>query len=302
MKPTPIHTRSMAAAAVLLLTLNTFAQTGREPLAVSSVDALPSLRTAMVRAGSADALERVIEAFDGQLMDRLNAGRKFEIVGRSDLPQLLREQELAASGNVATDDPNAARAGRLAGAKYLLVATLDDFEDATERLVLTNLSRVALKRTIRLNVTAKIYDSSTGTLMESASVLVEKQDSRMDDAALISRAERTDALLLQTAREAAERIANRVADAVFPVRVIVKRERQITVNRGEGGGMDIGQLWNVFAIGEELIDPDTQENLGREEVLVGKARIVSVLPKTSTAEILEDFGIERGAVLRRGVE
>jgi hypothetical protein len=54
----------------------------------------------------------------------------------------------------------------------------------------------------------------------------------------------------------------------------------------------------VFAVGEELIDPDTKESLGREEVLVGKARITNVQPKLSTAELLEDTGVDKGAVLR----
>jgi len=57
-------------------------------------------------------------------------------------------------------------------------------------------------------------------------------------------------------------------------------------------------LFNVFALGEPLIDPDTQEMLGREEVRVGKVRIVSVQPRFSTAEILEDLGITKGTVLR----
>jgi hypothetical protein len=182
------------------------------------------------------------------------------------------------------------------------VSTVDDFEDATERMSFTNLNKVGLKRKIRLSTTAKIYDSSSGRLMESVNVRVEKKDDRMDAAELSTNAEQTDVLLLETTREAAERIAMRLADVVFPVKVVVKRDRQITVNRGEGGGLEPGQLWNIFAIGEELIDPDTHEALGREEVLVGKARVISVLPKTSIAELLEDAGVDRGAVLRRAAE
>ena len=51
--------------------------------------------------------------------------------------------------------------------------------------------------------------------------------------------------------------------------------------------------------GEELIDPDTKESLGKEEVKVGKVKITQVNPKTSIAEILDDTGIDKGAVLRK---
>ena len=103
------------------------------------------------------------------------------------------------------------------------------------------------------------------------------------------------------AREMSGKIANRVTDVIFPPKVLSKRDKQITINRGDGTDIAVGQIWNVFAVGEELIDPDTKESLGREEVLVGKVKITSVLPKTSTAEIIEDLGINKEAVLRKAL-
>lgn len=274
------------------------AQTDKATLAVSAIKPLASLSAAMTSAGKGDSLARVVEAYDSQLIDRLNAGRKFEIVGRSDLSEVLREQELADSGNVAAEDPGAATAGQLSGARFVLVGTIDDFEDATERVEFANLNRVGLKRKIRLSTTAKIYDSTSGRLMESVNVRMENSDDRMERENVQRNAEETDVLLLDITRDAAAEIAARVADIVFPIRVLVKRDAQITINRGEGAGVELGQMFNVFAQGERLIDPDTGEVLGQEEVLVGKVRIMSVQPRFSTAEILEDVGITKGAVVR----
>ena len=270
--------------------------TGKETLAISSVHATPSLQTAMNGAGKTLSLGRAVEAFDSQLIAQVNATRKFEIVGRSDLKEVLKEQELGQSGNV--DAKTAAQGGKLAGAKYLLVTTIDDFEDSTERMEFKSLNKVGLKRKIRVGAVAKIYDSSTGKLLESANIKTEKKDDRTDSTELQNNAELTDALLKDAVQETAAKVATRVADVVFPVRVLAKRDKQITVNRGEGAGVEVGQVWNVYEQREELIDPDTKESLGREEVAVGKARITSVTPKTSTAEILEDTGINKGAVLR----
>jgi hypothetical protein len=286
------------AASLLLSVVPGTAQSGKATLAVSTIQPLPALSAAMAASGKANSLSRVVEAYDSQLMDRLNAGRKFEIVGRSDLPSIVREQELAGSGNVATGDPNAAQPGKLAGARYLLVATVDDFDDTTSKIELPNLDKVALKRKIRLSTTAKIYDAGTGSLLESTSVQLEQTDDRMDPAVLQRNAEPSDALLLEITRAAAQEIATRVADLVFPVRVLARRETQVTINRGAGAGVESGQLFNVFAEGEELVDPDTLEVLGREEILIGKVRVISVQPRLSTALIVEDFGIDKGAVLR----
>lgn len=272
------------------------AQEGKATLCVSSVTPTPSLKAAMTAAGKALSLGRVVEAFDSQLVSAINTTRKFDIVGRSDLKDILKEQELGASGNV--DVKTAAQAGKLAGAQYLLVTTIDDFEDSTEKMEFKTLKLVGLKRKIRLSAVAKIYDSTTGKLLESANIQTDRKDERSDATELNKNAELTDALLLEAVKETAERIANRVADVIFPARVLAKRDNEVTINRGEGAGVAVGQVWNVFALGEELIDPDTKESLGREEIYVGKVRVVSLTPKTCKAEILEDRGIDKGAVLR----
>ena len=291
------HPVVASIVALVLSASLAFGQSGKkEPLAVTAVKPTPALQKAMAGSGKTSSLDRTVEAFEGQLIDRINATRKFDIVGRSELKEFIKEQDLGASGNV--DAKTAAQAGKITGATYLLVATVDDFEDSTERMEFKTLNKVGLKRKTRLSVGAKVYDSTSGKLLEFAAIKTEKKDDRTDAADLQKNAELTDALLTDAVRETAERIATRIADIIFPVRVLVKRDKQITLNRGEGAGVEIGQVWNVFALGEELIDPDTKESLGREEVMVGKARILSVMPKTSIAEILGDTGIDKGAVLR----
>jgi hypothetical protein len=83
---------------------------------------------------------------------------------------------------------------------------------------------------------------------------------------------------------------------------LVKRDNTVIINRGDGGGVAAGDVFNVFALCEELIDPDTKESLGREEVKVGSVKITQVNPKTSIATILEDTGIDKGAVLRKAAQ
>ena len=44
----------------------------------------------------------------------------------------------------------------------------------------------------------------------------------------------SDELLVAIAREMAGEIANRVTDVIFPPKVLTKRDKQITINRGDG--------------------------------------------------------------------
>ena len=73
---------------------------------------------------------------------------------------------------------------------------------------------------------------------------------------------------------------------------------QVTINRGAGTGIAVGQSWGVYAQGEVLIDPDTGENLGSNEAQVGLVTIKRVEAKLSFAEAVENNGIEKLAIVR----
>jgi curli biogenesis system outer membrane secretion channel CsgG len=294
---TPIPLRAMLVASIgFLIPATGFAQ--KETLGVMAIRPTPSLTQAVAKAGKSNSLGRVVESLDGQLIDRLNATRKFELLARSDLKDVLREQSLAASGNLDALDKNTAKQFKLAGAKYILVATLDDFQDFSETATFQGTGTSATKRAVRLSTIGKIYDATSGKLLESANFQLSNKDISENRSYSTKDGELSDELLVAIAREMADRLANRVADVIFPAKVLVRRDKQLTINRGDGTGVAVDQVWNVYAVGEELIDPDTKESLGKEEVLVGKAKIVSVQPKTATAEVLEDTGIDKGAILR----
>ena len=283
----------------LLLPVAVFAQEGKATLAVSAIKPTPSL-AASVKPDKKLEMGRVVESLDSQLIDRINATRKFDVVGRSDLAEITKEQDLGASGNV--DAKSAAQAGKLTGAKYLLVTTVDDFQDYMEKATFAGTGRSATKRVFRLSVVGKVYDASTGKLLESANFQTGNDDFKRiqeERSYVVKDGELSDEMMVAVAREMAQKIATHIADVVFPAKVLVKRDNQVTINRGEGGGLAVGDICNVYALGEELVDPDTKESLGREEVKVGRVKITQVNPKTSTAEVLDDTGIDKGAILHK---
>ena len=285
-------------AAALLPTLAS-AQEGKATIAVSSIKATPSL-DASVKPDKKLELGRILESMNSQLISAISATRKFEVVGRSDLNDILKEQDLGASGNA--DARTAAKAGKLAGATFLLVTTVDDFQDYVETATFEGTGRSSTRRVFRLSVVGKLYDSSTGKLIESANLqtgndafkdISENRSYSTKDGNL------TDDMMVAVARNLAQKIATHFAEVIFPAKVLTRRDKEVTLNRGEGGGVAVGDKFNVFALGQELIDPDTKESLGREEVKVGRVKITQVNPKTSTADILEDTGIDKGAILRK---
>lgn len=253
-------------------------------MAISDVKASPGIIKAATANNTVVALERVVQAFDTQLIDRMHNTRKFEVIARSDLKSLLKDAD--ASG----------AAFKVPSADYVLVTTLDDFQDYKEEMVLPSTGERLSKRVIRVTAVAKIYDGN-GKLIESANVTRSVVDAGGKFNSTTN-GDLTDALLGAAVNSISSATANRVSDVIFPAKVISKIDKQITINRGDGTDIRAGDVWLVYALGQELRDPDTGEVLERERLLVGKVRVTRVNPKTTLAEIVDDKGIDVGAMLQ----
>lgn len=279
---------TMKLFATLLLALTVaaapaFAQLKK--MGISDVKANPALAKAANRNDTGISLERVVQAFDSQLIDRMHNTRKFEIIARSDLAQILKEADFQNG------------AFKVSNVDYLLVTTLDDFQDYSEAMVLETTGETLSKRIIRVTAVAKIYDSVSGKLIESANITRTIKDAGGEHDS-IKNGDLTDALLVRAVWEIAQSTADRVTDVIFPAKVIARTDKQVTINRGDGTAIAVGDVWNAYALGAELKDPDTGEVLERERVPVGKIRITRVNPKTSLAEVIEDNGIGPGVVVQ----
>lgn len=261
----------------------------RKTLALARVKATPAILSDAAGKNRRNSIDRMSQALDGQLVSAVQQTRKFTVLARSDSDSMIEES--AASG----------QAFDFGKSDLTLVVTIDDFQDFTQTATFANIGKTATKRVIRFSAVAKLYETKTNKLVETANFQEQTLDTEEELAnAPSSGGELSDALLVSLTRRMSEKIAQRVADTAFPARILAKTGKIVTINRGDGTGIAAGQLWEVFALGEELIDPDTGVSLGREEVPVGKIRIQRVTPRTAQGEISgEDLGIDRGAVVRR---
>ncbi len=284
------------------------AEDKRPKLGIAEVKTNPTLQTAVAAQGGDKLLSlgRVTESMDGRLIDRLHNTRKFRVIARSDLDAVFKESNFVLSGNVNTDDASAAQSFMVSGVDYLVVTTVDDFQDFVETATFAGTGEQARKRVIRLGVVAKLYNSTTGELLESAALQLGPGDPDYKKLSTIKdiRSYTTtdgnldDNLLVEASYIMADRVANRVLDVIYPAKIIAKTGQQVTINRGDGTDIAAGQTWAIYALGEEMVDPDTGISLGREEVQVGKVKITDVQPLFSRGQVLEDLGVDKGQVLR----
>lgn len=268
-------------------------------LAVTKVAAMPSVSKSATESGTGRTFGRIVESLDVNILSAIDSLHKFRTVSRKDLDAVLKEQSLAASGNVDSADPNAAQSGKLAGAKYILTVTIDDFQDFKDTVNFAALKQRSDVRTIRVGAIVKVIDSTDGSILQTANVIAKTTSNLNTQHNVVQTGgSASDDKIALLVRDISTQIANRVADAVFPPKIIGKTWKIATFNRGDGTGVSVGDEYEVFALGEEMIDPDTGGKLGFEEVLVGRLKVVSVAPKFSRGTLTEDNGVDKGQVVR----
>ncbi|MDE0446333.1 MAG: hypothetical protein OXH96_06625 [Spirochaetaceae bacterium] len=236
-----------------------------------------------------DLTRNLQERFRAKIEELLTQGRRFGVLDRRSPDIYEQEKKLLESADV--DPSEGARLGNVLGVDYMLYGTVDRIEVTEERktIALTGESTSKVQATVRVRFS--VLAVATRQVKWSSSL--ELQHELSDEIRTEQAAER----LLD---ELALHIVDELTENIFPPVVTqVTGWGSFVVNRG-GNTVREDDLFEVFAIGDRLVDPDTGESLGRLETTAGIARITSVKPKFSLAEMITDHdGIARGMILRR---
>lgn len=282
------------AAACLLATGSVMAETLAKyrvsvaDLAVS--DAVPAQsRDVVMKSSLIDTIENAIRN-----------GRKFELVTRraDALAEIRKEQEFAKSGLAAGD---AAEEGRLSNAQSVIKVKVESFSFGRSATKIPNIDgkyKVSDSASIALNV--QILDTTKGTVTGAFPVKgsASTGTSIRNGVGAASRS-----VLDKAIEQAAASLANQLSDTIFPITVIQTKGKRLWVNRGNDSGIKMGERFIVFEPGEELIDPQTGENLGSAEMEVGEAKVVRINPKVTVLEVMKGEAdmMGQGFILRRPV-
>ena len=251
---------------------------------------------------SAQSKKTVLESsLIANIENAIRNGRKFELLTRraDALAEIRKEQEFAKSGLAAGD---AAHEGQLSNAQSVVKVTVESFAFGRSAQKIPNIDgkyKVSDNASITLNV--QILDTTKGTVT-GAFPIKASASSGTTIRNGVGGASRS--ILDKALERAAGNLANQLSDTIFPITVIQAKGKRIWVNRGNDSGMRMGERFIVFEPGEQLIDPQTGENLGSAEMEVGEAKVVRINPKVTVMEVIKGDAsyITQGFILRRSAQ
>lgn len=215
---------------------------------------------------------------------------RFSVIEREKLDLVLQEQGLSTSG--ALDQQTAAKVGKLLGIKYILTGAIDSFAINTTKGGFGGIGGSYTKAEAKINM--RFIDTTTGERIVALSAEgdVKKGGGFAKGASLSRDAE------WGIASEAVEKTALSVVEEFtsgdyvdrFSVggvaggtegKIIKVEGDKAWVNMGTMSGLKVGDQYEIYNVGEALVDPDTGQVLGVDETMTGSGEIVEVKERFS---------------------
>jgi curli biogenesis system outer membrane secretion channel CsgG len=226
-----------------------------------------------------------------KLISALAQTRKFRIVERERVDNLLKEFKLSDQGF--TSKQSAVDAGHMLGADYLAFGSISDMSVGarTEDIPYTREQSTTVSG--RLSSDTRVVDSRTGEIVAAWKEDITQHHSTESGADI-------NGMYGQIERDLADRLAVKIIEAVYPIKVAsIGPDQVLYLNRGQGSGLNVGDRLEVYQPGEPIVDPDTHEVLGGQDILVGVAKVTDVQPRVSLAKIIQSSKpIAVGSILK----
>jgi len=242
---------------------------------------------------------------------------RFIVLERKALTDIQAEQQLVASG--AVESSSAALQGKLLGAQVLVRGAVTEHTYRKSSTggsvnVLKGLGLAASKAEAAVVLDIRLYDATTSQIIDSVKAEGRASSSGASvgidtDKLTMSASGFSQSPLGQATRQAIERgvkfIIERMEEMPWEGRIAELdmdesgRLGTIYINAGSNAGLKVGDKFEIFRPGRDIVDPETKVVIGRtKDKLLGKCQIESLTKDLANAVPLEGEGFQIGDLVR----
>ncbi len=236
----------------------------------------------------------------------------FIVVERKALYDILQEQRLVSEGKVAPE--GAAKAGKLIGAQVIIQGAITRYSERESGGAVGGFGKVlggVAGYKSKVSIDARLVDTTTGEILSAFSEVGEASavgvagGGPVGDIA-IGAAAWHKMPIAKAAKEAIEKIVRHIVEETkklpWQAKVALVKDEKVYLNVGKNGGIQVGNSFFVYSLGEPITDPDTGAVLGYEETKIALIEVTSVQEKLSIARIQTmlqpEAEVKKGDVVR----
>jgi len=241
-----------------------------------------NVKTSFSIGGSRIPSWEISREFSQKLVDELTQSRRFTVLDREYICNYFKEKHLVLSGNMPLQEQM--HLGQVLGVDYMLVGTISNFELERVPYRIKILDKTGYKNTAKFIADYRIIVMATRQVKWSDSVTL-----NLDADALRRLIKSDDPEIIQHAllEEGARKIAHKALANIYPIRIaVVQPGGRLILNQG-GKTVSEGELFDIFKVGDKVVDPYSGESLGAAETWIATAKVERVLAKQSYAAVIK---------------
>lgn len=215
---------------------------------------------------------------------------RFSVIEREKLDLVLQEQGLSTSG--ALDQQTAAKVGQILGVKYIVTGGIDKFAINTTKGGFGGIGGSYTKAEAKINL--RLIDTTTAERVVAVSADGDvKKGGGFARGASLSRDDEW-GIASEAIEKASEEVVAKFekhkglkklsaggAMGGTEGKIIKVEGNRAWLNMGSSAGVQPGDRYVVYSVGEALVDPDTGEVLGVDESETGQGEVVDVQDRFS---------------------
>ncbi len=271
-------------AATLRVTVPVYEPPGISPHSRRKLAVMPfrNVRTRFLIGGSRIPARDISREFNQKLVDELTQSRRFTVLDRKYMCEYYREKNLVLSGDMPLQEQ--IRLGQVLGVDYMLVGTISNFELKRVAYRVKILDKIGYKNKAKFIADYRIIVMPNRQVKWSDSVTL-----NLDTDALRRLTKSDDPEIIQHAllEEGARKIARKALANIYPIRISsVQPDGSLIFNQG-GKTVSEGELFDIFEVGDKVVDPYSGESLGAVETWIATAKVERVLAKQSYAAVIK---------------
>lgn len=246
------------------------------------------------------------QGMSDMLVTALVQSEKFRVMEREQLQHVLKEQDLGQSGRVT--EQTAPAIGKLLGVTAVVYGSVSEFGYMSSDTGggIAGIGGGFSKTTARVSIDVRMIDTTTGEIILADSADDEKSQMGLklttEDFSFGHKGKFDETLVGKATREAIDDLVKKITETLEGVpwtgRVVKADAVKIYLNAGQDVGVTAGMEFNVYRMGEELIDPVTGLSLGAEEELIGRIAASDIKEKYAICGVVSGSGFDAGDMVR----
>jgi len=234
----------------------------------------------------------------------------YQVIERQEIQRIMEEQKLGASGLVT--EQTAAQIGKLLGVDLAIFGSVTEFGYSEDQIGGSlkqkglGLGMKTMSATVGIDI--RFVNTTTGEILTAESI--NKKESKKGVSVSTNKFDFDnkdkfdESIVGKATRAAIDDIVLLIGKSVKSIpwsASIVKGDGPIYINVGSQAGIEVGEEFAVYRMGEELIDPETGISLGKTESRIGAIRVTNNQVsngRASQCEAVSGSGFQRGDLVR----